>query len=364
MSLPRVLALVIALALVSVAPAHADSLHLVFPQSVEVTVTQGQSTDFTLQLQALGAAPCEATSGPAVVDSVYSLNAAGQVAAGIPQPVPIETIDTRGVSENCYVKTPVLVPLTATAAPATPVGDYTSVIRYGKGDGPADLDGPTLTIHVVPPPAQPLVITPVLAPPTIAAPAPLRPTLGKTVLLTLVKGNVTFKEPGQSARTLGDPIVVRNGTDVDATDGVVKITVERDTTGVLDSVDAWGGAFDVRQVAAKNAKALTTLTLLGSSGQGARHVAQAARSRTNRLWVNGKGNFKTRGKRASAIVRGTYWLTENTEAGDTKVRVQRGLVAVRDFVQRRTVLVSAGHTYTAKPRAVRVRRIPVFTGSA
>jgi hypothetical protein len=361
--LPRVLPLVVLLALVSAAPAHADSLHLVFPQSVEVTVTQGQSTDFTLELQALGAAPCQGTSGPAVVDSIYSVNAAGQVAAGIPQPVPIETTDMRGVSENCYVKTPVLVPLTATAAPDTPVGNYTSVIRYGKGDGPADLDGPALTIHVLPPPAQP-VITPVLVPPTIAAPAPLRPTLGKTVLLTLVKGNVTFKEPGQPVRTLGDPIVVRNGTDVDATDGVVKITVVRDTTGALDTVDAWGGAFDVRQVAPKKAKALTTLTLLGSAGEAARHAAQAARNRTNRLWVNGKGNFKTRGKRASAIVRGTYWLTENTEAGDTKVQVQRGLVAVRDFVKRRTVLVSAGHTYTAKPRAVRVRRIPAFTGSA
>ena len=116
-------------------------------------------------------------------------------------------------------------------------------------------------------------------------------------------------------------IVVRNGTDLDATDGVVKITVVRDTSGTLDSVDAWGGAFDVRQTVAKNAQPLTTLTLLGSTGQTSHHVAQAARNRTSRLWVNGKGNFKTRGKRASAIVRGTYWLTQETSAG-TKVTVR------------------------------------------
>jgi ferric-dicitrate binding protein FerR (iron transport regulator) len=92
-------------------------------------------------------------------------------------------------------------------------------------------------------------------------------------------------------------------------------------------------------------------------------MATAAKASAKRsLWVNGKGNFKTRGKRASAIVRGTYWLTEETDAG-TRVQVKRGLVAVRDFVKKVTVLVPAGRSYVAKPRAPVLHRLPAFTGS-
>src|SRR5204863_6147439 len=65
----------------------------------------------------------------------------------------------------------------------------------------------------------------------------------------------------------------------------------------------------------------------------------------------------------AAIVRGTYWGTQETEAG-TKVSVKRGLVAVRDFARKRTVLVGAGHSYTATPKRRTLRRIPAFTGSA
>jgi hypothetical protein len=284
--------------------------------------------------------------------------------------MPITTEGHRGTSENCSIKNPVLVPLTATAAPTTPVGDYTSVIRYGKGgDGGVDLDGPPLTIHVVapeqvlPPPA---LAAPVLAPPAIVVlgerkPAP-HPTLGKTVLLTLVKGTVTYRMPGASAQRLAGPTVVRNGTVIDATHGVVKITVAHDASGTLDSADAWGGAFRAGQAVGK--PAVTTLTLTDGAPVGSRQGATAARvARKRSLWVNGKGNFRTRGKRASAIVRGTYWVTQETDAG-TKVTVKRGLVAVRDFGRKRTVLVSAGHSYTATPKRRALRRIPAFTGSA
>ena len=106
----------------------------------------------------------------------------------------------------------------------------------------------------------------------------------------------------------------------------------------------------------------TTLPLTGGAA-GSRKVATAAKAVKKRsLWVNGKGNFKTKGKRASAIIRGTYWVTEETSAG-TRVQVKRGLVAVRDFVKKKTVLVSAGQDYTARPRKVVARRVPAFTGS-
>jgi uncharacterized cupin superfamily protein len=333
------------------APVQAASLHLIFPQSAEVTVVQGQSSSFTLEVQAYGAVPCSATTAP------------------VPGDMPIETDANRGTSDNCYIHTPVEVPLTATAASGTPQGDYHSVIRYGKGgDGGVDLDGPPLTIHVIPPEPQPQpqvqpLPSPQLAPPEIlvlgerrAAP---RPKFGQTELIARVSGTVRFRTPGGKATVLGDAMVVPNGTVVDATGGVVKVTVEHSAGGSLDTVDAWGGAFHMTQ---QGKTGVTTLSLTGNV-TASRRVASAARATAKRsLWANGKGNFKTRGKRASAIVRGTYWLTEETAAG-TKVQVKRGLVAVRDFVTKHTVLVSAGHSYVAKERVVASRRIPAFTGS-
>jgi hypothetical protein len=352
---------------IAAAPADAESVRLLFPQTADATVVQGESATFTLELSALGATQCSATTAPVRINTVYSVDAVGDVASGLPGNVPIETAANRGTSDNCYVKTPVVVPLTVTAASETPVGDYTSVIRFGKGgDGGVDEDGPPLTIHVIAPDApQPEVLPPpALAPPEILVlgvrKAKPRPTLGQTVLLTLVKGKITFRMPGGAATPLGDPMVVRNGTLVDAANGVVKVTVVRDATGALDSVDAWGTSFKVNQ--ARGNRPTTTLTLSGAVVV-ARKAARAAKvSVKHSLWANGKGNFKTRGKRASAIVRGTYWLTQETAAG-TRVQVNRGLVAVRDFVKKVTVLVGAGRSYVAKPRAAVLRRIPAFTGT-
>jgi hypothetical protein len=355
------------------AAAQAESLHVVFPQSAEVTVVQGTAADFTLEVQALGATRCDATTAAVRIDSIYSVDAVGDIASGLPADMPIETDKSRGTSENCYIKNPVRVPLTATAAIDTPIGDYKSVIRYGKGgDGGVDLDGPPLTIHVVAPPAAPpeVLPPPQLAPPQLAPPELLvlperveapKPVLGKSVMLTPVRGKVTFQVPGQAAAPLTKTVIVANNTVVDTDSGVVKVTVARDKTGALDSVDAWGGGFKAVQGVESNGRGLTTFTLAGGvvAPKNAARSAKAASKRS--LWVNGKGNFKTRGKRASAIVRGTYWLTEESSAG-TKVSVKRGLVAVRDLVKHQTVLVSAGHSYTANVPTRIARRVPAFTG--
>jgi hypothetical protein len=203
----------------------------------------------------------------------------------------------------------------------------------------------------------------VLAPPPILVepkPAP-QPTLGKTLLLAPVKGTVTFRMPGKGGRSLTNPAVVPNGTVIDAAKGVVKVTVVHGAARGLDSADAWGGAFSAGQ--ARGRPAVTTFTLTDGAASGSQKAATAARATRKRsLWVNAKGNFKTRGKRASAIVRGTYWLTQETTAG-TKVTVKRGLVAVRDFVRKRTVLVARGQSYLARPRTAVIRRVPAFTGS-
>src|SRR3954453_11203895 len=78
------------------AAANAASLHVVFPQTAEVTVVQGSSTNFTLEVQAFGATQCDATTAPVVVDTLYSVDAVGDIAAGVPADMPIQTDATRG----------------------------------------------------------------------------------------------------------------------------------------------------------------------------------------------------------------------------------------------------------------------------
>jgi dipeptidyl aminopeptidase/acylaminoacyl peptidase len=71
--------------------------------------------------------------------------------------------------------------------------------------------------------------------------------------------------------------------------------------------------------------------------------------RVRRLWGNAKGRFRTRGKYASAAVRGTVWLTEDRCDG-TLVRVRSGRVEVTDLVAKRRVVVRSGQSYLARAR--------------
>jgi hypothetical protein len=65
------------------------------------------------------------------------------------------------------------------------------------------------------------------------------------------------------------------------------------------------------------------------------------------LWGEGKGDFQTRGRFATATVRGTHWLTDDRCDG-TWAHVVAGVVQVSDFVTHTTVTVRAGHTFLAK----------------
>ena len=97
--------------------------------------------------------------------------------------------------------------------------------------------------------------------------------------------------------------------------------------------------------------AYTELTLteaLASCSNRAR-TSQSKKPKSRRLWGDGKGKFRTKGRYAAATVRGTRWLTQDTCAG-TLIRVTQGTVNVRDNVLRKTVIVRKGKRYLAKPR--------------
>src|SRR5262249_33986844 len=144
---------------------------LTFPATAEVTVIQGSSTDLTLAVDPADGLKCTGGEPFFWFDSLYSVDAAGDVARALPTAMPIQPPPRPVGGQDCQADTPPLLTMTVTVAVATPVGDYTAVVRWGKGDpGLGDnhaFDATVVTIHVVPPESPP-------PPPVILAPpAPL-----------------------------------------------------------------------------------------------------------------------------------------------------------------------------------------------
>jgi hypothetical protein len=135
------------------------------------------------------------------------------------------------------------------------------------------------------------------------------------------------------------------GSELDVTRGRVRLVsaagAGRTQTGVF-----YQGRGIVQQ-----ARARTPATTLVVSGPLAcpRRTPAAANPPRRRLWGNATGRFSTKGRFASAAVRGTIWLTEDRCDG-TLIRVTRGTVVVRDLTRRRTVTVRAGRSYLAPAR--------------
>ncbi len=180
-------------------------------------------------------------------------------------------------------------------------------------------------------------------------PSAAEPTTAKFVGATVVTGTVLIQVPPskQFKRLLtGDVIPV--GSVVDATKGRVRITIAV-PGGKLQATDFFQGVFKVTQ--AKNG--LATMVLRGgnfrSCGRGARAgSAGAAKAKVIRqLWGDGKGKFRTKGRYATASIRGTTWDTIDRCDG-TLIRVTKGRILVTDLKQRKDVTLKAGQSYLAK----------------
>ena len=80
---------------------------------------------------------------------------------------------------------------------------------------------------------------------------------------------------------------------------------------------------------------LTTLTLTEKlTLPESRDAIAAAKKKKRRLWGDGSGKFRTKGKHSAATVVGTKWLVED-RCTTTLTRVVRGRVSVRDFEARK-----------------------------
>ena len=204
------------------------------------------------------------------------------------------------------------------------------------------------------------------------------PVLGKTFNIELVSGKVLIAsasgpqltgaraaQKGRRFVPLTDPRQLTIGSFVDTKKGRARITTAVNETGKTNAGAFFKGLFQVLQARKGRQKGLTTMRLKGSSfkrcrsaGRGKRGKGKlalaAARKRLGgktirKLEANARGRFRTRGRHSSATVRGTSWLTADRCKG-TLTRVRRGKVAVRDFRRRKTIVVSTGKSYLARPR--------------
>ena len=187
------------------------------------------------------------------------------------------------------------------------------------------------------------------APPT--GPTLPPPVAGKSVNVALVSGTVKIKRKGRKhyvKLTAGAHIPV--GSSIDTRRGRIKITAAQGK-GKTASADFYDGLFKLTQT--KGSKPLTTLALIErlSCARNGKASATAAKKKKKkrRLWGDGKGRFRTKGKRSAATVVGTKWLVED-RCASTLTRVVRGRVKVRDFAKRKTVIVRAGKRYTARAK--------------
>jgi hypothetical protein len=170
------------------------------------------------------------------------------------------------------------------------------------------------------------------------------PVAGKNVNALPAGGNVRIKVPGGNGFTdLGAGEQIPVGTIVDVTKGRVTLVAAGGAQAQF-----YSGVFKLGQT--KGAKPLTTLKLVEKLSCSKNKASAAAKKkRKRRLWGDGKGRFRTKGKHSAATVVGTKWLVED-RCDSTLTRVKRGKVSVRDFAKKKTVIVKAGHKYVARGR--------------
>jgi hypothetical protein len=175
-----------------------------------------------------------------------------------------------------------------------------------------------------------------------------QPVAGETIIGSRSQGRVKVKLPGSNKFfLLQDGQQLPMGTTFDTIHGRVNIRADQGHGVVNKKMWVYDGVFKLTQ--SKGKKPQTTLTMTGKLQCGGQGNASAAakKKRKRRLWGNGKGRFRTKGRRSAATVVGTKWKVEDTCKGTLTV-VKRGKVRVTQFRPRKTITVKAGHRYFAR----------------
>jgi hypothetical protein len=174
------------------------------------------------------------------------------------------------------------------------------------------------------------------------------PRAGRSVGVIPVRGTVRIRLPGGRFRVLREGDLLPNGTTIDTLRGRVTIIAAANNQGRESKADFFDGIFRLNQ--SRGRRPLTTLTLTErlSCPQGRKATAAQRRKKKRRLWGDGSGRFRTKGKHSAATVVGTRWLVED-RCRSTLTRVVRGRVKVRDFAKKKTITVRRGKRYIARP---------------
>jgi hypothetical protein len=177
------------------------------------------------------------------------------------------------------------------------------------------------------------------------------PVAGEVVNAEPERGTVRIKLPGRRRfRVLREGEQLPVGTVVDTLNGRVTLFAAANKKGGTSESDFYDGVFKLSQT--KGSKPITVLRLverLTGCKTSKQASAAAKKKKKRRLWGNGSGRFRTRGRHSAATVVGTRWLVED-RCRSTLTRVRRGKVKVRDFVKDKTVTVKAGKKYVARKR--------------
>ena len=168
----------------------------------------------------------------------------------------------------------------------------------------------------------------------------MRLTPGETVNASRSRGTVRVKLPGSDEFfVLQDGQQLPMGTTFDTTKGRVNLeSAASNVPGPTQKAWFYKGVFKVRQ--SKGRRPLTTLSMTGrlQCGSASQANSAAARRKKRRLWGNGRGRFRTKGKHSAATVVGTIWFVEDRCNG-TLTRVKKGKVRVQQFKPRKTVVI-------------------------
>jgi hypothetical protein len=246
-----------------------------------------------------------------------------------------------GASFECRVGSQDFAPCVSPVRFDLPPGDYVFELRAIDAAGNRSAVVSRAFAVAAPQPAA----TPSPVPVATPAPTPVpTPEAGKTVVARAVSGSIRVKRPGSTGFVElrgSDGIPV--GSEVDAKRGRVRLTIEPGNGKRAQQAVFYAGIFRISQPGA-------TLDLTLSEPLAAckkRASAAQSKAKSRKLWGDGKGKFRTKGRYSAATVRGTIWLVQDSCAG-TLTRVRQGVVSVRD--RKKTVLVRAGRSYLAKPR--------------
>ena len=176
------------------------------------------------------------------------------------------------------------------------------------------------------------------------------PVFAATGNAATVSGQVLVQLPGTKRFVaLGQTTDIPVGSVVDARHGRVRIAIAS-PKGVLSVADFYQG--ELRFTQPRRLRGIADMRLAGGNfgvcGSGAGTAAATAKpgKSIRRLWGSGSGAFRTTGRFSSATIRGTTWLADDRCNG-TLTRVKAGSVTVRDLVRKKSVAVTAPHSYFA-----------------